>query len=66
MLESDLAGCFHCKEVFSTKEINEWIKEKIGETAVCPKCGIDSVLSCKFPISDKIFLKEMCKYWFNE
>jgi len=65
ILEGDLCGCFHCKKVFFAEEINEWIEEKEGETAVCPRCGIDSVLSSQFPINDKNFLKEMNQYWFS-
>ena len=64
ILQGDLCGCFYCKEIFFAKEINEWIDEKIGETAVCPRCGIDSVLSSQFPINDSNFLKEMNQYWF--
>jgi len=61
---TDLCGCFYCKQTFLPNEIEEWIEENIGETAICPKCGIDSVLSSKFPITDKLFLNKMNKYWF--
>lgn len=64
--QSDLCACFYCLNFFSPTEIKEWIEENEnrGETAVCPKCGIDSVLSNKFPIEDEKFLKEMQTYWF--
>lgn len=67
ILASDLCGCFYCEETFSSIEIMEWIEENIaiGETAICPKCGIDSILSSEFPISDKHFLSEMNNYWFS-
>ena len=63
---SALCGCFYCEQTFLPNEIEEWIEENIanGETAICPKCGIDSVLSDKFPISDKQFLKQMNTLWF--
>jgi hypothetical protein len=66
ILASNLCGCFYCEQTFEPKEIEEWIEENIakGETAICPKCGIDSVLSSNFPISDKQFLIEMNKLWF--
>ena len=66
ILGSTLCGCFYCEQTFSSKEIKEWFEENIekGETAICPKCGIDSVLSAKFPITDKIFLREMNNLWF--
>ena len=66
ILSSRLCGCFYCEQTFLPSEIKEWIEENIadGETAICPKCGIDSVLSSKYPIEDKVFLREMNKLWF--
>lgn len=64
VLKSDLCGCFYCEKTFSPSEIEVWIEEKVGETAICPLCGIDSVLSSKFPITDFEFLKRMNNYWF--
>lgn len=64
ILTTDLCGCFHCEQTFLPSEIEEWIEEKIGETAICPKCGIDSVLSSRYPITEKLFLNEMNEYWF--
>jgi hypothetical protein len=70
ILISELCGCFYCKATFAPSEIEEWVdedKSNIGQTALCPKCGIDSVIGSKseFPINDKRFLKEMHKYWFD-
>jgi hypothetical protein len=66
--KSKLCGCFYCLETFEPKEIIEYFEENLdsGETAICPKCGIDSVLSDKFPISDKSFLEAMQIYYFNK
>lgn len=65
ILSDKLCACFCCEKTFLPIEIIEWIEEpKGGETAVCPKCGIDSVLGSEFPIQDKDFLDEMNKYWF--
>ncbi|MNS30646.1 hypothetical protein D3C72_626820 [compost metagenome] len=66
ILLSDLCGCFCCEQTFLPSEITEWIEENlgIGETAICPKCGIDSVLSSRFPIKDKEFLTAMNVMWF--
>ena len=65
-MSSKLCGCFYCERNFKPTEIEEWIDKNIqtGETAICPKCGIDSVLSSKFPIGDKLFLSEMNLLWF--
>ncbi len=70
ILNSEICGCFYCKAVFNPSEIEEWIdedKNKIGQTALCPKCGIDSIIGEKseFPVNDKEFLKEMHRYWFE-
>lgn len=66
ILASKLCGCFCCERTFSSSEIEEWIEVNFsdGETAICPKCGIDSVLSSKYPIEDKQFLHEMNNFWF--
>ena len=64
LLKSELCGCFYCCRTFKPDKIVDWIEDKNGETAICPLCGIDSVLSDKHPISDNEFLSEMNKYWF--
>lgn len=66
ILASNLCGCFCCEQTFSPAEIEELIEENIAkdETAICPRCGIDSVLSSEFPITDKQFLREMNAKWF--
>ena len=65
-----LCGCFHCGKIFSPDEIEEWIIadndcDREG-TAVCPYCGIDSVIgaSSGYPITPE-FLGEMRRYWFG-
>lgn len=66
-LEGDRrCGCFYCLKIYSPKEITNWLPEGAG-TALCPYCGIDSVIgeSSGYPITDE-FLKEMKKYWFRE
>jgi len=57
-------GCFYCKAIFRSTEIRDWIEDKAG-TAVCPHCGIDSVIgeSSGFPITPE-FLERMHRYWF--
>ena len=61
---------FYCKQIFSPLEIDDWIVEdtKIDYrgTALCPYCGIDSVIgaSSGFPIT-KEFLEAMYRTWFG-
>ncbi len=69
--KSDVCGCFYCLRIYSPKEIVEWVPSKgdnpmeLEETALCPFCGVDSVIgeSSGFPIT-KEFLKKMKSYWF--
>ena len=68
LLNSDNCGCFYCLSIFKPNKIEEWIDEdndNIGQTALCPKCGIDSIIGSKsgFPIT-KDFLNKMKTYWF--
>ena len=64
MEASEIAGCFYCCETYSPSEIDEWIDG--GTTAMCPRCGIDSVIgdASGFPIGDKAFLSKMNGLWF--
>ena len=64
ILLSQECGCFHCTNIFVTDLIYEWIDE--GDTAVCPHCGVDSVLGDKagFPLNED-FLATMGHYWFG-
>lgn len=65
-----VCGCFHCGEIFSPAEIECWIIadndcDRAG-TAVCPYCGMDSVIgeSSGYPITPE-FLEKMRRYWFG-
>lgn len=66
---SQNCGCFYCLSIFLPSQIKEWVdedEEDMGTTALCPKCGIDSVLGDKsgYPIY-KDFLQTMNKIWFK-
>ncbi|PSJ59651.1 cytoplasmic protein [Pseudaminobacter soli (ex Li et al. 2025)] len=60
---SGIRGCFYCLETYSPTEITEWTDE--GQTALCPRCGIDSVLgdASGVPITSD-FLTRMSRHWF--
>ena len=50
--ESNVCGCFYCLEVFPPSEIERWL---VGEdTALCPKCGIDSVIISGYLLSQSV------------
>ena len=58
-------GCFYCLKVFNPKEIKAWCNG--GETAVCPYCGIDSIIyDNKFYPVETWFLEKMKKHWFGD
>jgi hypothetical protein len=61
---SGLCGCFGCLDVFEFKHVREWTDG--GQTAVCPNCGIDSVIgdASGFPITEE-FLSAMEARWFG-
>jgi hypothetical protein len=67
VLRSAQCGCFHCLSVFAPAAISEWVDEVdgTGTTAMCPRCGIDSVIgdASGFPM-DRAFLKGMQMHWF--
>lgn len=65
---SSLCGCFSCKRTFAPHEIKEWTdatRPQAEQTAICPLCGIDSVIGDKsgFPLTPE-FLRDMHKVWF--
>jgi hypothetical protein len=71
--KSDLAGCFYCGSIFSPREIQDWVDGKQvesgdledGVTALCPRCGIDSVLPATAAITlTEELLTEMHDHWF--
>jgi len=62
--KSKLCGCFYCLKIYDPHEIKAWIVDQ-EDTAVCPYCGIDSVLpeSTEYQITEE-FLEKMREYWF--
>lgn len=63
--ESSECGCFYCLQRFSAKEIEEWADN--GETALCPKCGCESVLGdASVPELTERLLEKMRQQFFNE
>lgn len=67
ILEGNLCGCYNCLEISKVENIVEWISEPNGkeDSAACPNCTFDSVLSLKYPILDPEFLLSMRKYHFG-
>ncbi len=60
ILGGDDCSCFYCESVYDPKQIVRWTDDK--QTAICPKCGIDSVLPGE--VVPELLLK-MHEYWFE-
>ncbi len=64
------AGCFHCIETFHPAAIVEWVKEPFNRdgprTALCPHCGIDSVIGDTSGYLTREFLMNMHERWFSD
>ena len=65
--KSNLCGCFHCISIFPVADVklSEMMVEKDGfKTAICPICGIDSVLGdASVEISAEL-IESMNEYYF--
>ena len=61
--ESETCGCFYCLDTFDYQNIDTWCDDR--NTAICPSCGIDSVIGAAsgYPITEE-FLTAMKKHWF--
>jgi hypothetical protein len=66
ILRSQVCGWFYCLRVFPPSRIDDWVEDKPIITALCPACGIDSVIGSAsgFPITAD-FLEQMRAYWFR-
>lgn len=54
---SNACACFFCFRKFGHAEIKKWVDA--GQTALCPHCGIDSVLGNASVRIDDAFLRNM-------
>lgn len=70
---SQTCGCFFCLREFAPRDIKDWHQERRSpsgrpphETALCPFCGIDSVIGSAsgYPITPD-FLAVMRAVWFG-
>lgn len=61
---STACGCFYCVKSFAAIDVTEWVDD--GATALCPKCGIDSVVGSAsgYPVEEPRFLGAMRRLYF--
>ena len=70
--KSKSIGCFFCYKTSDISDVDEWVDED-GQCALCPCCGIDSVLPMgPIDLGDNItlivtkeVLKDMGHYYFS-
>jgi hypothetical protein len=61
---SSLCGCFYCKDIFTPNRIVVWVDN--DATALCPTCGIDSVIGDASGLQiKKSSLEAMHVAWFG-
>ncbi len=59
---SSQCGCFNCNRIFHSSEVEDYTDD--GETALCPYCGVDSLIADASGIQlSEEFLHCMHKRW---
>jgi hypothetical protein len=68
ILKSDRCRCFYCLASFKPADIQDWVDSEAqepGQTALCPKCGIDSVIGSASGVPlDDAFFEQMRRFFF--
>ena len=60
---SKVCGCFYCEATYAPSAVTSYVS---GQDAVCPKCGIDSVLpDASLEITPEL-LRAMYDRWFED
>lgn len=61
--KAEQCGCYYCIEVYEPKLIECWV----DKTAVCPKCGIDSVVPYDVSLDESLEkFKQKLDKWYEE
>ena len=62
---SKKCGCFYCQKIFDADEVVDFATEDDGQkTALCPYCGIDSVIQDSNVEITSELLEKMNTEWF--
>lgn len=66
LLNSNECGCYFCRHIFPARLVNEWNDEDGHVSAVCPECGMTTVIgdASGVPLSKQL-LKEMNLCFFD-
>jgi hypothetical protein len=64
ILKSNQVGCFYCQAIYAAKEIDDYT-DSDDETALCARCGIDSVIGDASGLKlSRDFLEAMYSHYF--
>jgi hypothetical protein len=64
LAKSKKAGCYYCLTIYAASEVVRFLPPE--DTALCPYCGIDSVLADQSPYELKVeILEELHIFWFG-
>lgn len=62
---SNEAACFYCESRFPAADVAQWVRDEAGDTAMCPRCTIDSVIGDASGVRlTPAFLRDMKARWF--
>ena len=66
LLNSNQCGCYFCRHIFSARSVNEWDNTEGHVSAICPECGMPTVIgdASGVPLSKQL-LKDMNLYFFD-
>ena len=63
---SKKCGCFYCEKIFDADEVVDFVTERDGDkTAICPYCGVDSVIQDADVEITSDLLAKMYAEWFG-
>lgn len=67
ILNSEKCSCIFCRHTFDARSVQDWISDEKGVTAICPECGMDSLVgdASGFQI-DRDTLKEINLEYYGE
>lgn len=67
ILTSENCSCVFCRHTYSARLVKDWVSDNKGTNAICPNCGIDSVVGDSSGYTfDKEELKQINLYFFGE
>ena len=65
IMESRLIGCFSCLSLMEPSSVKEFVRDGDRQTAICPRCGIDSLIP-RMDIKSPMLLLELRKKYFDQ